>query len=582
MFPISENRIQKIITKGKRLIDSHNVVFFDVFDTLITRDCSKPTDVFELVEHTYNKTVKDSPLCNFCRMRQEAEKRSAKTVTAPNLDEIYDHLSLDAFQKIKLKDIEIDIERKLSVKKYTGYALYQYAKQQGKQIVAVSDMYLGSGIIREMLSAAGYSIDNVIVSCDYRAEKYNGNLFQIALNNVSVSKQAIIHFGDNLISDILGAKRAGIDCLWIPARKYLSYFKKCGDSYADNFLYPFIANRVPLIDNRITALGYETCGPMIVGFCQWLHQKLHEGHYNKALFCARDMLQTYQIYLQMYPEDYDLTCYFYASRKSIQPAYEAAIEKDTSSESFQQLYYLRDYINQLGCRGKVAFIDSGLNGRSQKMLMAIMHDKIELHGLYMRIAKVFFNNVQDRETYAYMYPAKPNIKHMISSMFFETMIAAVHGRTTSYVKNQDFGKVEPILGNSHPSHLKILAYHKGVELFARDYNQSCFSKIIIDEKAARDVMLRLAFFPQQEDVKLLEDLKCGNEKYEPLIIQKKPSHYLLHVFDIFRDLKNTYWKGGFLCNCFSCFSPLVSKVYLLADCFILDLIGEWSNPREPE
>ena len=45
MFPISENRIQKIITKGKRLIDSHNVVFFDVFDTLITRDCSKPTDV---------------------------------------------------------------------------------------------------------------------------------------------------------------------------------------------------------------------------------------------------------------------------------------------------------------------------------------------------------------------------------------------------------------------------------------------------------------------------------------------------------------------------------------------------------
>ena len=41
MFPISENRIQKIITKGKRLIDSHNVVFFDVFDTLITRDCSK-------------------------------------------------------------------------------------------------------------------------------------------------------------------------------------------------------------------------------------------------------------------------------------------------------------------------------------------------------------------------------------------------------------------------------------------------------------------------------------------------------------------------------------------------------------
>lgn len=582
MFPISENRIQKIITKGKRLIDSHNVVFFDVFDTLITRDCSKPTDVFELVEQTYNKEVKDSNLSNFCRMRQEAEKKSAKTVTAPNLDEIYDRLSLDVFQKIKLKDIEIDIERKLSVKKHTGYALYQYAKQQGKQIIAVSDMYLGSGIIREMLSAVGYSIDSVIVSCDYRAEKFNGKLFQIALDNISVSKNDIIHFGDNPASDIIGAMRAGVDCLWIPARKNLSYFKKSGDSFADNYLLPFVANRVPLIENKTTALGYETCGPMIVGFCQWLHQKLHDGHFNKALFCARDMLQTYQIYLEMYPEDNDLACYFYASRKSLQPAYDAVIGKDKSSESFQQLAFLRDYINQLGCKGKVAFVDSGLNGRSQKMLTTILQDRLNLHGFYMRIAKVFFVNIKDPETYIYMYSGKPNIKHMICSMFFETMVAAVHGRTIGYIKNHSSGKIEPLFGKVHPNPLKIKEFHKGIDLFVQDFKQSSFFGSIIDEKAVQDVMLRLAFFPQQEDVKLLEDLKCGNEKYEPLLIQRKLSYYFILPLEFFRDLKNTYWKGGFLRYCFPIVSPIISRVYLLADCFILNLIGEWSNPKEPE
>ena len=582
MFPISEKTIQKLIIKGKHLIDSHAVIFFDVFDTLLTRDCEQPSNVFELVEETYNKKKKTSPLHDFKYLRKEAEQKCAQNIFAPSLDEIYDYLPLDSEKKSRLKAIEIETELMLSIRKYTGYSLYYDAKKKKKKIVAVSDMYLGEDIISKLLASAGYSVDDVIVSCDNKAEKFNGKLFQVAIQRMSSAKKDIVHFGDNPVSDILGAMRVGIDCLWIPARKNLAYFKKSGDSFADNFLLPFVANRVPLIENKVTALGYETCGPMIVGFCQWLHQKLHKGHYNKALFCARDMLQTYQIYLEMYPEDKDLACYFYASRKSLQPAYEAVTGKDTSSESLMQLNYLRDYINQLDCKGKVAFIDSGLNGRSQKMLLSILQDGTELHGLYMRVSKVFFNNVKDRETYVYMYNGKPNIKHMISSMFFETMVAAVHGRTTGYIKNPCSGKIEPVLANAHPSPLIIEEYHTGVELFARDYNQSCFSKIIIDEKSVRNVMLRLAFFPKLEEVKLLEDLKCGNEKYESLLIQRKPSHYIVHVFDFFRDLKNTYWKGGFLCNCFSCFSPLVSKVYLLADCFFLNFIGEWSNPREPE
>lgn len=582
MFPISENRIQKIITKGKCLIDSHNVVFFDVFDTLITRDCSKPTDVFELVEQTYNKAVKDSHLCNFCRMRQEAEKRSARTVTAPNLDEIYDHLSLDAFQKIKLKDIEIDIERKLSVKKYTGYALYQYAKQQGKQIIAVSDMYLGSGIIREMLSAAGYSIDSVIVSCDYRAEKFNGKLFQIAIDNIAASKNDIVHFGDNPISDIIGAKRAGIASLWIPARKNLSYFKKCGESFSDNYLLPFVANRVPLIENKLTALGYETCGPMIVGFCQWLHQKLHGGGYQKALFCARDMLQTYQIYLRMFPEDQDLASYFFASRKSLQSAYEAATGESRTSESIQQLTFLREYINQLGCKGKVALIDSGLNGHSQKMMAAIMSEKIEIHGLYMRVAKAFFNNVKDHNTLVYMYPNKPEVAHAIGSMFFENMIAATHGRTTGYTRGLH-GKIEPLLGEYHPDYRLIKDYQEGINFFVEDFINSFFNNKIIEENAVRNVLLCLSFYPRKEEVALLESLSCGEEKYDvPIIIKRKRWYYFQHILGFFKDLKNTCWKGGYLRHCFPLAFPVIVRLYLFVDCLILNVIGEWNDERVPE
>ena len=582
MFPISEKTIQKLIIKGKRLIDTHSIVFFDVFDTLLTRDCAHPSNVFELVEKTYNKQEKTCPVHDFYNLRKTAEKKCAQNVFAPNLDEIYDCLSLDSEMKSRLKTIEIETELKLSIKKYTGYALYCYAKEQRKRVVAVSDMYLGADIISKMLISAGYDVDNVIVSCDNRAEKFNGKLFQLAIKKLSATKKNIIHFGDNPVSDIIGAMRAGIDCLWIPAKKNLSYFKKSGDSFADNYLLPFVANRVPLIENKTTALGYETCGPMIVGFCQWLHQKLHDGHFNKALFCARDMLQTYQIYLEMYPEDKDLACYFYASRKSLQPAYDAVLRKDTSSESLMQLDNLRDYINQLDCKGKVAYIDSGLNGRSQKMLISILKGKIELHGLYMRIAKDFSSNVNDFGTHVYMYPNNPEIRHTIAASFFETMIAAVHGRTTKYVRNS-YGKIDPVLGKGYPDFQTINDFQQGVVQFALNYKKSCFNRMIIGERAVRNALLRLAFFPKDEDVMTLGGLKCGEEKYdERIIIRKDKQHYFLHPMDFFWDLKNTCWKGGFLRYCFMCFSPVISRLYLRTDCFFLNWFGEWNNVHESE
>ncbi len=581
MFPISENRIQRIITKGKRLIDSHNVVFFDVFDTLITRDCSKPMDVFELVEQTYNKAVKDSNLCNFCRMRQEAEKRSAKTVTAPNLDEIYDHLSLDALQKIKLKDIEIDIERKLTVKKYTGYTLYQYAKQQGKLIVAVSDMYLGSSVIRELLVVAGYSIDNVFVSCDYRAEKHNGKLFQIAVDNIAVSKNEVVHFGDNLVSDIIGAMRAGIESLWIPARRNLSYFKKCGKPFADNYLLPFVANRVPLIENKLTALGYETCGPMIVGFCQWLHEIIHKEQYQQVLFCARDLKQTYEIYKKMYPVDSDRINYFYVSLKSLELPYKAIIGEDNSENAVKQLKIMKSYLMQIGCSGKVAIVDSGISGRTQKMLSRILEEQCSLTGLYMRISKCFFKNVDASKASVFLYPKKPNVRYYICASFFETIIAATHGRTNSYIVKED-GHVLPVLGQQNPCTDIIKSFQEGVASFSDDFNASLLHDYLIKAEYIQEVFLNFAFFPDQKDVAILEKVTGGDEIYNQIVMHRKPYYYFIHAFDFFRDLQLTYWKGGFLRQHFSCVSPIICRFYSWLDCFILDFIGAWRNSIEPK
>ena len=170
---------------------------------------------------------------------------------------------------------------------------------------------------------------------------------------------------------------------------------------------------------------------------------------------------------------------------------------------------------------------------------------------------------------------------MVSSMLFETLVAATHGRTISYRTDAE-GVVSPILGRGNPDDTLIRAYQSGADQFAEDYLASLFGNTVIPAEAVQEVLLRLAFFPRAEDVRLLKSLKCGNEKYEPLYIRQKRIYYILHGLDLFRDLKDSYWKGGFLRCCFPRLAPFFSHIYVWADRFILTRIGEWKNPREPD
>ena len=55
--------------KLKKLIDSHDVVSFDIFDTLIKRNCMYPTDVFQIVENRFNLDNNKDKIENFKTIR---------------------------------------------------------------------------------------------------------------------------------------------------------------------------------------------------------------------------------------------------------------------------------------------------------------------------------------------------------------------------------------------------------------------------------------------------------------------------------------------------------------------------------
>lgn len=582
MIPVNEQFIQHQIERGKRQIDRHSVIFFDVFDTLLARDCATPSDIFPLVEERYNRRHPDTPISDFTVLRKAAERSAALKNTAPSLELIYSELPLKKAEKTELSTIEVEIELSLSTKRYTGYVLYCYAKERGRRIVAVSDMYLNSQIIYELLQASDYAVDELFVSCEYGEIKSSGKLFQIALDQARASKDEVVHFGDNPVSDLLGSLRQGLDCVWLPARKLLSYFiEPCGDRFTEHYLIPYLSNRASLIDKRPEELGYTIFGPMQFGFCQWLHEKLHKGGFQKALFCARDMKQTMDIYLQIYPEDRNLVCYFFVSTFILEQCYRAAKNKVVTEEDQKQLEYIRSYLTQIGCSGKVAMIDSGIYGRAQRMLTEIIQNRFELHGFYISISKLFRKMVSDPDSYGFLFPDEPDTRCFFSSGFLESLIAAQHGKTMGYSENE-IGMIVPVFGREKPKTAELLLVQKGIQRFVDEYLESAFQDERIPAQAVQEAYLNFSLFPQRKDVPIFMNIQSGNTVYESIAKSRGLQYYCFHWGTLLHDLKTALWKGGYLARVFPHIYKLICWLYVHLNCFYLEHFGIWKDSLDPD
>ena len=95
----------------KNQIDKHNIISFDIFDTLLKRNVLYPYDVFTLVELAYSRRYAH-PVCSFREKRIQAEsaRRRKSNQEEVTLDEIYEELPYDVQTIQALKDIELEIE----------------------------------------------------------------------------------------------------------------------------------------------------------------------------------------------------------------------------------------------------------------------------------------------------------------------------------------------------------------------------------------------------------------------------------------------------------------------------------------
>ena len=277
------------ISQFYKQIDDSEVVSFDIFDTLLFRPVAKPIDFFWFLEI-------ENHIFDFRRMRISAEIQARKSSKKKNQEidiyDIYNQFSLMHSSPVEnLIEREKEMEMSLCYRNEFAYKLYEYAKNNNKKIIAVSDMYLPSDFLFDLLKKNNIDIEEIYVSCEIGCNKKNSSL-QKYVNEKKYNK--IVHIGDNYKLDIISSKRAGWDTIYLKNpnlighdyRAYIDY-SFVGSVYSglvNNYLYNGLLENIKPYYNY----GYLYGGILTVSFCQWLNRLYKNNNFDHIIFLGRD------------------------------------------------------------------------------------------------------------------------------------------------------------------------------------------------------------------------------------------------------------------------------------------------------
>lgn len=313
-------------------IDNHDIISFDVFDTLVMRKVLYPEDIFYVTGHKVGKSGISPDI--FAEKRRYADRHNKYE---KNIYGIYrtmqDILGLTEEEREQFMELEIETEKEMLIHRKEIVSAYQYALLQGKRVFLISNMHLPETIMKEILSGIGIEgYEKLLVSCDYHCNKTSG-LFRIYRE--MVPKGRCLHIGDDDIADRAAAKedidvfliRSAISLLKTSNLKTLmGYVHSMKEKNALGLLLSKIFNSPFALEAgcgmiRIRTYrewGYHFLGIYVVAYFDWLIRQLKESRIEKMLFSTRDGYIFYNLY-EWYRENVDKNIpeavYFKTSRK---------------------------------------------------------------------------------------------------------------------------------------------------------------------------------------------------------------------------------------------------------------------------
>lgn len=302
-------------------LKQYDIISFDVFDTLILRPFSEPSDIFFLVGDRL-----DYP--DFQRIRKEMERRTREEKYKKEksyevtLDEIYEVLSKETgIKKKETAELEFEMELAFCFANPFMKEVVEELTKADKKIVVTSDMYLNTEQMKLLLKNCGYpEFEDYFVSCDIKMSKNEGQLFEYVKEKLGKKKNlSFAHVGDNYISDVEQADKHGFEPFhYINVNAAGEPFRPYDMSVITGSFYRGIVNAH--IHNGLCCYtreyeyGYIYGGIFVTGYCQFIHHYAKRNQIDKILFLSRDGDILSKGYRMMYQENSVPNEYVYWSR----------------------------------------------------------------------------------------------------------------------------------------------------------------------------------------------------------------------------------------------------------------------------
>ncbi len=311
---------------------------FDIFDTTLIRKCGLPENIFYLT--AIKLFGKDSiKISHFVFWRKQAENKAIARLRKKDITivDIYSSFESDYFGVDVSSAIEAEKKTEsenLSVNPEV-LKIIEERRAKDQTICFISDMYLDSSYLKEVLKREGCIKDgeSVYVSCEYKASKHDGSLYNIVKEELKPS--IWMHYGDNEHSDVRMAMRQGIvgrpvDTSFTDTEKnVINNFRFNNDSCVVSIIIGWLRwVRISMNNTPASEIASNFIAPVYISYVQYIFKTAKEKDIENLYFLNRDSYILYDIAKSMGCEDVNINYLFVSRRSLILPAISSLSDED--------------------------------------------------------------------------------------------------------------------------------------------------------------------------------------------------------------------------------------------------------------
>ena len=370
---------------------------FDIFDTLITRDVYKPTDIFIFLgKKLRDKKIIEITPFEFMKKRIEAEKfaRINSNFEEITLDEIYLVLSnlvsfnLEDINEVKFLEEEIEFNFSSPIEENRRLTSYES--------ILISDTYFKKEFLASLLKKNNISYRDIFVSSEFRKTKHHGSLY----DEVIKAYNDLIHSGNDLYSDYMIPKAKNIPAIHYsnssPSRYEKLIYENSHIPFDIKTLIAGCMKSTRLSRHyeyehlqAIHELSSNVIAPFLFLYTYWVIKQAQIIGLDKLFFIARDGQILYEI-AKLTKKRFNLNIeisYLYGSRKAWHLPATTQIDEEALDWILDPTFFLS--INDICKR-----VDINYEDIKSEIKTSVQPDKNLTYDEREEIKKLFFSNLR--------------------------------------------------------------------------------------------------------------------------------------------------------------------------------------------